>query len=248
VPTLSLFLCLLLVAAQVPVNERLPPPTDGALVAIDKSPRHGEWVSIPNRGGPAIKSWVVYPERSEKTPVIIVIHANQGLNDWARAVADQLAEDGYIAIAPDLLSGLGPVMARLDAVREYAVTLPAANGKTATIGFCWGGSRSFEYAVAQPALDAAVVFYGTSPPSVSDLANVNAAVLGLYGGDDARVNTTIDAAAAEMMRLGKVFEHEIYEGAGHGFVSSQSDRGGANYRATEKAWPRALAFLQEHLK
>jgi carboxymethylenebutenolidase len=272
-PTTSFFLRLLLVAAQVPVNDRLPPPTDRALAAIDKSPRHGEWVTIANRGGPAIKSWVVYPERSEKTPVVIVIHANQGLNDWARAVADQLAEDGYIAIAPDLLSGLGPgggatdsfassdaarkaiagvnageVMARLDAVRNYAVTLPAANGKTATMGFCWGGSRSFEYAVAQPALDAAVVFYGTSAANTSELAKIHAAVLGLYGGDDARVNTTIEPAAAEMKRLGKVFEHEIYEGAGHGFVAAQSERGGANYRATEKAWPRALAFLQKHLK
>ncbi len=258
---------------QVPVNEKLPPASDSARAAIEKSPRHGEWVSVPYAGGPAIKSWVVYPERSAKAPVIIVIHTNQGLNDWARAVADQLAEDGFIAIAPDLLSGFGPnggatdalasadearktisglnpaeAAKRLDSVHAYAVTIPAANGKTATMGFCWGGSRSFEYAVAQPALDAAVVFYGTSPQNAPDLARVNAAVLGLYGGDDARVNATIEPASIEMKKLGKVFEHEIFEGAGHGFVGSQGDRAGANYRATEKAWPRALAFLQEHLK
>jgi carboxymethylenebutenolidase len=260
-------------AFQLPVNEKLPPASDRALAAIDKSPRHGEWVSVPYAGGPAIKSWVVYPERKEKAPIVIVIHTNQGLNDWARAVADQLAEDGYIAIAPDLLSGLGvnggatdsfasadeartaisgvtPVEAakRLDAVHAYAIEIPAANGKTATMGFCWGGARSFEYAVAQPALDAAIVFYGTAPQDAGDYGKITAAILGLYGGDDARVNATIDPASMDMKKLGKVFEHEIYEGAGHGFVGAQAERAGANYRATERAWPRALAFLQKHLR
>lgn len=257
----------------VPINETLPPPSDRALAAIDKSPRHGEWVSIQHSGSAAIKSWVVYPERSGKAPVILVIHGNQGLNGWTRAVADQLAEDGYIAIAPDLLSGLGPnggatdsigsgdearktiarltpseTAKRLDAVRDYAVKIPAANGKIATMGFCWGGARSFEYAVAQPRLSAAVIFYGTSPQRASDYAAIDAAVLGLYAGDDARVNATVETAAAEMKQLGKVFEYETYDGAGHGFLGSQHDRHGANYRATEKAWPRALAFLQKYLR
>ena len=228
---------------QLPTNEKLPPATDRALAAIDKSPRHGEWASVPYAHGPAIKSWVVYPERKDKAPVVIVIHTNQGLNHWARAVADQLAEDGYIAVAPDLLSGLGvnggatdsftsadearkaisgltPAEAakRLDAVHAYALKIPAANGQTATMGFCWGGARSFEYAVAQPALDAAIVFYGTSPQNAGDYGKINAAVLGLYGADDARVNATIEPAALEMKKLGKVFEHELYDGAGHGFV------------------------------
>lgn len=260
-------------AFVVPVNEKLPPPSDRALAAIEKSPRHGEWVSVSYNNGPAIRTWVVYPERKDKAPVVIVIHANTGLNDWARAVADQLAEDGFIAVAPDLLSGLGPgggatdsmasadearkaissltpgeVANRLHAVRSYAVRIPAATGKTATMGFCWGGARSFEYAVAQPGLDAAVVFYGTSPSAAPMYSRVNAKVLGLYGGDDARVNATIEPAAAEMKKLGKVFEYEIYEGAGHGFLGSQGDRAGANYRASEKAWPRVLAFLEKHTK
>jgi carboxymethylenebutenolidase len=133
-------------------------------------------------------------------------------------------------------------------VRQYAIAIPAANGRTASMGFCWGGSRSFEFAVAQPALDAAVVFYGTSPENAADYAKIKAPVLGLYGGDDARVNATIAPASAEMKKLGKIYEYEIFDGAGHGFVGSQADRGGANYRATEKAWPRALAFLRQHLK
>ena len=135
----------------------------------------------------------------------------------------------------------------LDRVRDYALTIPAANGKVATMGFCWGGSRSFEYALHQPALDAAVVFYGSAPEVSDDYASIGAPILGLYGGDDARVNATIEPAAAELRRRGKTFEYEIYEGAGHGFVANQSDRAGANFRATERAWPRALAFLRRHL-
>ena len=258
-------------AYQAPVNESLPPPSDRAAGAIEQSPRHGEWVSIPYTGTP-LKAWIVYPERSTKAPVVLVIHTIGGLNPWSRALTDQLAEDGYIGLAVDFLSGLGPngggtealangdevrsamgqltpaeVARRLDAARAYALTIPAGNGKTATMGFCWGGSRSFEYAVAQPALNAAVVFYGASPGNAADFTRVTAPVLGLYGGDDARVNATIAPAAAEMKRLGKIFEYEIYEGAGHGFVGGQSDRNGANYRATERAWPRALAFLKKHL-
>ncbi len=259
-------------AFDYPQIEALPPGADRAQAAIDRSPRHGEWVEVANSGGTPIRTWVVYPERSDKAPVILVIHTIGGLNPWARALADQLAEDGYIAVAPDFLSGLGPngggtdafaspdearkamsavtpadAAAKLDRVREYAVKIPAANGKTATMGFCWGGSRSFEYALHQPGLNAAVVFYGSSPEDHAGYATINAPILGLYGGDDARVNATIEPALAELEKLGKIFEPEIYEGAGHGFVGSQSDRNGANFRATEKAWPRALAFLRKHL-
>ena len=204
--------------------------------------------------------------------MVLVIHTIGGLNPWARALTDQLAEDGFIGLAVDFLSGFGPngggtdslaagdevrkamgqltpaeVARRLDAARAFALKIPAASGKIATMGFCWGGSRSFEYAVAQPALNAAVVFYGTSPETPADFAKIAAPVLGLYGGDDARVNATIEPASAAMKKLGKTYEYEIYEGAGHGFVGGQSDRNGANYRATEQAWPRALAFLRKHL-
>lgn len=255
-----------------PEVEALPPGADRAQAAIDRSPRHGEWVNVANPGGAPIRTWVVYPERSDKAPVVLVIHTIAGLAPWARALADQLAEDGFIALAPDFLSGRGPdgggsealasadaarqamsgvtpadAAAILDRVREYALTIPAASGRIATMGFCWGGSRSFEYALHQPALDAAVVFYGGAPEVSPAYAQVGAPILGLYGGDDARVNATIDGAASALQEHGKVFEHEIYEGAGHGFVGSQADRAGANFRATERAWPRALAFLRKHL-
>jgi carboxymethylenebutenolidase len=201
---------------------------------------------------------------------VIVIHEIFGLTDWIRAVADQLAAEGFIAIAPDLLSGKGPggggtdsfaagdvrraisgldrgeIARRLDAAAAYATSLPAALPEFGAIGFCWGGSTTFFYATAQPNLGAAVVYYGSSPDAEA-LARTEAPVLGLYGGDDARVNATIAPAEEAMERLGKGYEHEIYEGAGHGFLRQQSAREGANMRATEQAWPRTVEFLKSEL-
>lgn len=260
-------------APAVASTPSLPPSENTAKAALDASPRHGEYVDVKNpSGGTPIRTWVVYPERKDKAGVVIVIHEVYGLSDWIRAVADQLARDGFVAVAPDLISGLGPngggtdsvasrddvvklvravspeeANARLDAVRSWAIGLPAANGRTATIGFCWGGARSFGHAAAQPALDAAVVYYGTSPEA-AELAKVNAPVLGHYGSDDARVNATIAPAQEEMKRLGKSYEPHVYEGAGHGFLRQQEARDGANLRATQEAWPRTVAFLRERLK
>lgn len=259
--------------APAPRDENLPPGEQQAKAALEKSPRHGEWVDVKlPSGGTPIRAWVVYPERKDKAGVVIVIHEIFGLSDWIRSVADQLAKEGFIAIAPDFISGLGPngggtdsvasrddvtklvrgltpedATARLNAVRDYALKLPAANGKSATIGFCWGGARSFAYAAAQPGLNAAVVYYGTSPEA-PDLAKIKAPVLGLYGADDARVNATVGPAEAEMKKLGKFYEPNTYEGAGHGFLRQQDGRDGANLKATQKAWPRTVAFLRQNLK
>jgi carboxymethylenebutenolidase len=254
-------------------DENLPPGEEQAKAALNKSSRHGEWVDVklPSGGAP-IRTWVVYPERKDKAGVVIVIHEIFGLSDWIRGVADQLAREGFIAVAPDLISGLGPngggtdsvpsrddvtklvraltpedATARLNAVRDYAVKLPAANGKTATIGFCWGGGRSFAYAASQPALNAAVVYYGTAPEA-ADLARIKAPVLGNYGGDDARVNATVGPAEAEMKKLGKTYEPHTYEGAGHGFLRQQDGREGANLKATRQARPRTVAFFKKYLK
>jgi carboxymethylenebutenolidase len=254
-------------------DENLPPSDAQAKAALEKSPRHGEWVDIKMPGGGTpIRTYVVYPERKEKAGVVIVIQEIYGLSDWLRGVADQLARDGFIAVAPDFISGKGPngggtdsvasrdevtkltraltseeTVARLSAVHDYASKIPAGNGKTATIGFCWGGARSFAYAATEPALDAAVVYYGTSPET-AELAKIKAPVLGLYGEDDARVNATIPPAEAEMKKLGKTYEVHIYKGAGHGFLRQQDGREGANLKATQEAWPRTIAFLRENLK
>ena len=266
-------LCLgLRVFADGPISS-IPPGDANAKEALNKSPRHGEWVdvSVPGAKSP-LRCFVVYPEIRDKAPVVIVIHEIYGESDWIRAVADQLAADGFIAIAPDLLSGRGPhgggtdtiasrddvvklvrelkpddVIAALNATREYAIKLPAANGKSATIGFCWGGGVSFNYAVAQPALNAAVVYYGTSPDD-AELEKIKAPVLGFYGSDDARVTSTVPLTAEQMGKLGKSYTHHIYEGAGHGFLRAQDARNGANLRAAQQAWPTTIAFLYENTK
>jgi len=253
-------------------DKNLPPGEEQAKAFLENSPRHGEFVDVKMPGSNTrINTWVVYPERKDKAPVVLVIHEIFGLSDWIRALGDQLAKDGYIAVVPDLISGMGPggggtdsaksrddvvklirgltpeeTIARLNAVRDYAIHLPSANGKSATVGFCWGGGNSFSYAAAQPNLNAAVLYYGVSPDSAL-LSKIKAPVFGNYGGDDARVNATIGDAATEMKRLGKVYEYEIYDGAGHGFLRQQSGRDGANMRATEKAWPKTLAFLKKYL-
>ena len=250
----------------------IPPAEEQAKDALNRSPRHGEWADVKVPGSPqAVKTWIVYPQRKDKAPVVIVIHEIFGLTDWIRAVADQVAADGFIAVAPDLISGKGPnggntdsvasrddavklvqalsseeVNTRLNAVRDYAMKLPATNGKTATIGFCWGGSTSFAYAVAQPGLNAAVVYYGTAPKDLFTLTSVKAPVLGLYGGDDARVDATIEPTKAEMAKLGKSYEPHIYEGAGHGFLRAQSAKDGANLKAAKEAWPHTMAFIRQH--
>jgi carboxymethylenebutenolidase len=264
----------LVVACALAQQPSIPPSDADAKTALERSPRHGEWtdVAVPGRDSP-VKCYVVFPEASGTAPVVIVIHEIFGLTDWIRGVADQLAADGFIAIAPDLLSGMGKdgggtesfgggddvrtairalkpddVTAALDAVREHGAKLPASNGKTATIGFCWGGRMSFHYATAQPELAAAVVYYGTSPADPGALAKISAPVLGLYGADDARVNRTIEPADAEMKTLGKTFVHHIYDGAGHGFLRQQDGRDGANLKAAQQAWPVTIQFLREHTR
>jgi carboxymethylenebutenolidase len=258
-------------APLAPRNEALPPDAEHAKDVLAKSPRHGEWVDLKLPDGGKLVTWVVYPEVKSKAGAVIVIHEIFGLSDWVRGVADQLAKEGFIVLAPDLLSGKGPngggteslgedvtkvirtltpeiVNARLDAVRDYALKIPAANGKVGSVGYCWGGTTSFDYATAQPKLNAAAVYYGTSPSDAAAYARIGAPVVGFYGGDDARVNATIPTAETEMKKLGKRYVANVYEGAGHGFLRQQTGRDGANLKATEKAWLSTLAFFRENLK
>jgi carboxymethylenebutenolidase len=238
---------------------------------METSPRHQEWVTI-EYDDRAVEAFLVYPEVSEAVPAVIVIHENRGLNDWVRSVADRLAEEGYLAIAPDLLSGMGPdggktsdfsdsdaarealynlppdqITADLHAVANYVKALPAANGTVAVSGFCWGGSQTFRFATNEPDLSAAYVFYGSGPEDAIDLARIEAPVYGFYGGDDARVNATIPDTEALMAEAGKTYEPVIYEGAGHGFMRAgvADDASAANRQAHTDAWARWLDLLEE---
>jgi len=263
-----------LVAASpaLPVHaaaQALPADGDGAVARLNASPRHGAWVKVDAGGGDAVDAWVVYPERADAAPVVLVIHEIFGMSDWVRSVADQLAAEGYIAIAPDLLSGKGPggggtasldpqqvgrairdldrdeINRRLRATGTYALALPAAGERIGVVGYCWGGSSAWLLAVDWADLDAAVIYYGTSPESGYE--NVHAPVLGLYGGNDNRVTATIPAAEEAMGRLGKVYRPHVFQGAGHGFLRNQSGQDGANLRATEQAWPLTVEFFRRYL-
>lgn len=252
--------------------QQIPPGEAQAKERLNSTPRHGEWADIEVPGTTVtLRSWVVYPERKDKAPVVIVIQEIYGLTDWIRSVADQLAADGFIAIAPDLLSGKGPggggtesfadrdsvtkavraleageVTKHLNAVREYGTKLRSSSGKFATVGFCWGGSTSFRYATEQPALSAAVVFYGSSPEDGYE--NITAPVLGNYGENDNRVNSSIPKAEEKMKQFNKSYTPKIYPGAGHGFLRQQEGQNGANKKAAEQAWPVTVKFLREHTK
>lgn len=248
--------------------KNLPPKEADAKAQLEKSSRHGEWITYTAENNDKVDAFVVYPERKDKAPVVIVIHEIFGLSDWVRAVADQFAAEGFIAIAPDLISGKAPggkgsrglssddaraligaldnaeVIRRLNGAANYAINLPAAEKKYAVVGFCWGGGISFLYAAKQPNLSAAVLYYGVSP-AIESLAQVNSPILGLYGGNDNRVNATIKSAEDELKRLKKSYEKEIYDGAGHAFLRQQDGMEGANMKATEGAWPRTIQFLKK---
>jgi carboxymethylenebutenolidase len=240
-----------------------------ARAALDASPRHLEWVKVP-AGDRTVRAFVAYPERKDPALAVIVIHENRGLTDWVRLVADRLAAEGYVAVAPDLLSGfdkahratadfadsdaardaiydLPPerVTADLKAVQQYAAKLPAANGKTAVIGFCWGGSESFRFATNAPGLSAALVFYGMAPKDDAALKAISAPVYGFYGAKDWRVNGTIPETRTRMERLGKPYEPVVYEGVGHAFLRAGDapDADAAGKAARDKAWARVKTIL-----
>jgi len=220
---------------------------DWAKARLAKSSRHQEWVKVKN-GAREVNSFVVYPEVKNKATAVVVIHEIFGMSDWVQSLTDQLAEAGYIAIAPDLLSGMGPngggtssldrngvgqairdlppdqITADLNAVADYVSKLPASNGKVVVTGYCWGGSQSFRFATNRPSLKAAFVFYGSAPagadnaPDKTVLAKISAPVYGFYAGNDARINATLPATTAAMTELKKTYDPVTYEGAGHGFM------------------------------
>jgi carboxymethylenebutenolidase len=252
------------------IDQSLPPDAEHALARLNASPRHGEWVMISIPPTDSVRAWVMYPERKTKAPVVVVIHEIFGLSDWIRGVADQLAAEGFIAIAPDLLTmknlpagsdstaaqaamaairTLDPaqVQRMIDGVARYGMALPAAQPRYGVVGFCWGGGVSFEHATHAPSLGAAVVYYGVSPAS-EKLSMVRAPVLGLYGGNDARVDATIPPADSALRALGKTYSHTGFDGAGHGFLRQQNGMNGAILRATQEAWPATIAWFKRYLE
>jgi len=258
---ISLALTAVLFAAQIAAAQEWSQPW--ARERIAKSPRHSEWVSIKH-GSRSVETLIVYPETKDKRPVVLVIHEIFGLSDWAQELADEVAAAGYIAVAPDLLSGMAAnggrtkdfgidgvreaigklppdqVTADLNAAADYGLKLPAANGKLFVAGFCWGGGQAFRFATNRGDLSASFVFYGP-PPAKDSMARIKAPVYGFYGGNDARINATIPETSEAMKAAGKTYEPVTYDGAGHGFMragETPDDTNPANKTAREQAWTR----------
>ena len=220
--------------------------------------------------GRSVETFIAYPESKSKTPVVLVIHEIFGLSDWAQEVADEFAAAGYIAVAPDLLSGAGPnggrtssfdqsgvmeavshlkpdqVTADLNAAADYALKLPASSGKLYVAGFCWGGGQSFRFATQRPDLTKAFVFYGP-PPSRDAMSGIKAPVYGFYAGNDARIGATIPAATENMKAAGKTYDPVTYDDAGHGFMRAGEapDATPANRKARDESWRRLKKLLSD---
>lgn len=240
---------------------------------LSESPRHHEWIDLKREDGTICKAFVVYPESKEPTKSVIVIHENRGLNDWARSFADELAANGYLVIAPDLISNTvdgiekttdfentdkareaiyalnqDNVTYDLNAAFNYIKSDKASTGEVSVVGFCWGGSQSFRYATNNSELKEALVFYGTAPKDTEVYSNIKTPVYGFYGGNDNRVNATIKSTDSLMKINNKVYEYETYEGAGHAFMrrGSIADANEANKAAHDKSWKRLLKLLKNN--
>lgn len=258
-------LCALLLLCATPLHAQ-----PYASARLEQSPRHLEWTTLDAGDGRTLHAFVEYPERHADALAVIVIHENRGLTDWVRSFADQLAEAGFIAIAPDLLSGFDAEHARTsdfaseDAAREaisrldpervtsdlaalqsWAAKLPGGNGRVAVMGFCWGGAQTFRHATRAPDIAGAFVFYGTAPTDNAALARIAVPVHGFYGADDQRVNATIEATRGAMRELGKVYEPVVYDGAGHGFMRAGDDPAAAPglRAARDAAFARLTSLL-----
>lgn len=241
-----------------------------ALDILEESPRHHEWVDV-TYGDRTVHCFVAYPEVAESATAIVIIHENRGLTDWVRAFTDELAEAGYLAIAPDLLSGYsededltsdfassddartaiyqldgGQVTADLDAVRLYISEVPSSNGKTAIAGFCWGGSQSFRFATNNSDIKAAMVFYGSPPQEQEELDRIEVPVYGFYGESDQRINSTIEATAAKMEEAENTYDPLVYEEVGHAFMRRGHDP--AAEEAFQKAYQAAFERMLEILE
>ncbi|MCF7803760.1 MAG: dienelactone hydrolase family protein [Candidatus Marinimicrobia bacterium] len=240
---------------------------------LNESPRHHEWVQVEHDNR-TVHSFVVYPQADKNVPTVLLIHENRGLTDWVRGLADQVAAAGFIAIAPDLLSGMGPdggktsdypnsnaardgiyqlppaqVTADLKAVADYGKNLSASNGTLFVAGFCWGGSQTFRFATNYGDIEAAFPFYGTAPEDMEQLKQIEALVYGFYGGNDNRVTSTVPQTKKKMKTAGKTYKPEVYKGAGHGFMRAGegAPKDDPNRQARDKAWDRWIKIMKEEM-
>ena len=237
---------------------------------LEASPRHMEYATVAH-GDRNVECFVAYPEVPDKAHAVILIHDISGMGDWIRSMADQVAEAGYVAIVPDLLSGAGPegggtesfssiddarraipklapeqITADLNAAAKYVTQLPASKGSVSVAGFCWGGGQALRYATRNPDLSAAMVFYGYEPITAEDVERIACPVYGFYAENDARINASMQDVTRLLRDKGKRFDAVVYEGAGHGFMRHGQDPMGLpeNKDARDEAWTRWKELLR----
>lgn len=210
------------------------------------------------------KGYFAKPSAEGKYPGVIVIHENRGLNPHTKDTARRMAAEGFAALAPDYLSGLGGTPEDADKAREMIGTLtpegivasssaalaavkadPASNGKAGAVGFCWGGGAVNSLAVADSGLSAGVAYYG-SQPAATGVPKITAPLLLHYASLDERINAGIAAFEAALKAGNKVYELHMYEGVNHAF---NNDTNAARYNkdAAELAWSRTVAFLKKYV-
>jgi carboxymethylenebutenolidase len=259
---------ILLLAAALAITAASAAAQDWAKARLEQSPRHLEWVTIKH-GDRQVRCFLGFPEAKGKATAVVLIHEIFGLTDWVRGMVDQFAAAGYIAIAPDFLSGTGPngggteslggpdgarakiqglpqaqIDADLDAAVAHVRRLDACSGKVVVGGFCWGGAKTFLYATHNPGIAAGLVFYGSGPDAAA-VPRIKAPIYGFYAENDARINAGLPATEQAMKAAQRLFEPVTYPGAGHGFMRAGEDPAGseANKRARTEAWTRLKAIL-----
>jgi carboxymethylenebutenolidase len=221
-------------------------------------------VSYPGKSG-AVQGYLAKPSAGTGFGAVLVIHENRGLNAHIEDVARRLAVAGFVALAPDLLSVAGGTPADEDKARDMIQKLDRATAvadavagvawlrrqadadrKVGAVGFCWGGGIVNQLAVADPTLDAAVVYYGAQPDA-ADAAKIKAPMMLHYGGLDERIDAGIPAFRAALDKAGVSYEIYVYEGANHAF---NNDTSPARYdaNAAKLAWDRTIAFFTAKLK
>lgn len=262
----------LTIAGTIAIAESNPILAMSAKEQLEQSPRHGEWVKIPSDKGRVVNAFIVFPEIKEKASSVIVIHEIFGLTDWIRLVGDKLAEAGFVAICPDLLSGMGQngggtesfasgddvrrairtldpdrVTADLKAAMKYVRDLPSTTDKVAVGGFCWGGGQSFRFATKEQSLAGAYVFYGR-PPQAEDIPKITCPIYGFYGENDNRINSTLESTQQAAKVAGVTYEPIIYSGVGHGFLRRGMDDSADDVQkqAVQQAWERFVKRLKAH--
>jgi carboxymethylenebutenolidase len=225
-------------------------------------------VEFPSKSGPVF-AYLARPSAAGKFPAVMIIHANQGLNDYTRDVARRLAKQNYVALAIDFLSHHGgtakvnPKGEGLANIRELAPWQAVAEDASAAcvylrgladvrgdrlglVGFCWGGEMTFSSATAVRGLSAVVVFYGRSPQPFERMKNIEAPVLANYGEKDPGVDQDIPGTVEAMKQFGKSYAYKIYPGAPHGFHTDNSQR--YHPQAAKEAWAKTLDFFKQHLQ